>query len=414
MSAAVRGSNAYLLFVLTLTYAVNWADRQVVPILFPGMRADLGLSDTELGIIGGLAFSLIYAVTGFFFGVAADRYMRIYVIAGGLTLWSLATAAGGFATDFTTLFWARFFTGVGEASLFPCAISLIGERFPPDRRGRALGTFGISSALGAGIGIGLGGRLAETLGWRHVFLIYGLAGLLLLPLVLSLPEARRTPSGERHELPVKVLRDLLTDWPLLLMWLAGCLAIGSALGYAAWLPSFFIRNHGFDVTTTGTIFGIGSLIGGIGGSLLGGLLADRRAHVRFAGQFDVSVGSALIAIPLLLLTINNWTAPIFLTAGLVALIAIYAFFPPLQAVMVSLVPKERHGIASSLNVFFLGGLGSALGPFVVGFASDRTGSLHTALNVPVIGLLLAAFLAGAAGRLARRSRHAPLAPEARV
>src|SRR6185436_8665372 len=109
-----------LLFVLTLVGAINWADRQVVPILFPGIRADLGLTDTELGIIGGLAFSLIYAVTGFAFAVAADRYIRVYVIAFGLAVWSLATAAGAFVTGFQSLFWARFFTGIGEASLFPC------------------------------------------------------------------------------------------------------------------------------------------------------------------------------------------------------------------------------------------------------------------------------------------------------
>src|SRR6185369_13052661 len=149
MGSTFRQGNGYLLTVLTITSTMNWADRQVVPILFPGIRADLGLTDTELGIIGGLAFSLIYAITGFAFGVAADRTIRVYVIAFGLTVWSVATAAGAFATSFGTLFWARFFTGIGEASLFPCAISLIGERFPPERRGQALGIFGMSAAIGA-------------------------------------------------------------------------------------------------------------------------------------------------------------------------------------------------------------------------------------------------------------------------
>src|SRR5690606_23887846 len=121
------------------------ADRQVVPILFPAIKGELGLSDTELGIVGGLAFSLIYAISSFVFGYLADRTSRRAVIAFGLVAWSLATAAGGLATGFWTLFAARFFTGIGEASLYPCAMSLIADTIPPDRRGRAIGIVGASA-----------------------------------------------------------------------------------------------------------------------------------------------------------------------------------------------------------------------------------------------------------------------------
>jgi MFS family permease len=380
---------------------MNWADRQVVPILFPGIRAELGLSDTELGIIGGLAFSLIYAITGFAFGIAADRTMRIYVIAFGLTVWSLATAAGGFATSFWTLFWARFFTGIGEASLFPCAVSLIGERFAPEKRGGALGIYAVSAALGAGLGVGLGGRLTEVLGWRAVFFIYGGIGLLLLPLVLSLPEARRTATGGQHEVPWRVLRELLADTRLLCMWIGGGVAIAAALGFAAWAPSYFIRNRGLDVTQAGLLFGAGSLLGGIGGSLLGGKLADTWARTRHAAGLYVAFASAVVSVPLLLITINSASPWVFGPVGLLGLIAIYSFFPALQAVLVTFVPKERHGLAAALNVFFLGGLGSALGPFVVGVVSDATGSLHTAMMVPAIGLVMAAGIIALAIRAAR-------------
>lgn len=398
---SLRASNGYLLTVLTITSTMNWADRQVVPILFPGMRAELGLSDTELGVIGGLAFSLIYAITGFVFGIAADRYVRVYVIAFGLTVWSLATAAGGFATSFWTLFWARFFTGIGEASLFPCAVSLIGERFSAEKRGGALGIFGVAAAIGAGLGVGLGGRLAELFGWREVFFIYGGVGLLLLPVVLSLPEARRTLSSEHAVPPWRVVRELIADRRLLSMWLGGGVAIAAALGFAAWAPSYFIRDRGLEVTEAGLLFGAGAIIGGIGGSLLGGRLADRIGRTRFAAGLYVGFWSALIAIPLLIITINSASPWVFAPVGLAGLIAVYAFFPALQAVLLSFVPKERHGMASALNVFFLGGLGSALGPFVVGVVSDTTGSLHTAMMVPAIGLGIAAVLVGIAIRAAR-------------
>ena len=402
---SLRAGNGYLLVVLTLVSTVNWADRQVVPILFPGIRAELGLSDTQLGVVGGLAFSLVYALSGFVFGAAADRAVRVRVIAFGLTAWSVATAAGAFATDFTSLFWARFFTGIGEASLFPCAVSLIGERFPAAQRGRALGVFGMAAAIGSGLGIGLGGRLAELFGWRTVFLIYGSAGIVLLPLVLSVREAPRARPAQAHPPSWRIVRDLLADSRLLVLWLAGCVAIASGIGFSAWAPSYFVRHRGLDVTQAGALFGAAQLIGGIAGSIGGGLLADRRRRARRVGEFDVSLVAALIAAPLVVLTIASTTTWIFAPSGLVATTVIYGIFPPLQAVMVALVPPVRHGMASALNVFFIGGLGSALGPFFVGAVSDAV-DLPTAMMSTALGLVLAATLIALAARLARGWRPA--------
>jgi len=144
-AASWRHSPWYMLAVITAVNAVNWADRQVVPILFPGIRSELALSDTQLGIIGGFAFSLVYAGASFLFGYAADRTIRRNVVAVGLVVWSIATAASGLATGFGSLFAARFFTGAGEASLYPATMSLIAERFPVTRRGRAMGIFGAAA-----------------------------------------------------------------------------------------------------------------------------------------------------------------------------------------------------------------------------------------------------------------------------
>ncbi|HMJ13987.1 MAG TPA: MFS transporter, partial [Polyangiaceae bacterium] len=224
-------SESFLLLVLTAVGTVNWADRQVVPILFPGIRKDLNLSDTELGVIGGLAFSLIYALSSFAFGYAADRHVRKYVMAFGLVVWSMATAASGLADGFWSLFWARFFTGIGEASLYPCALSLIAERYAPTRRGRALGIFAAAAAIGGGLGIGLGGRLAETLGWQKVFFIYGGVGLLCLPLLLALHEPKRTQSLAHRESTLTALKAVVQDKRLLWLWGAGTLAMASGHGF---------------------------------------------------------------------------------------------------------------------------------------------------------------------------------------
>jgi MFS transporter, Spinster family, sphingosine-1-phosphate transporter len=395
-------SPAYLLFVLTLVGTVNWADRQVVPILFPGIRRDLGLNDTQLGIIGGLAFSLIYAISSFGFGYAADRHLRKHIMAGALVLWSLATMASGLATGFWSLFSARFFTGIGEASLYPCALSLIAERFSADRRGRALGIFGAAAALGSGLGVGLGGRLADVLGWQNVFFIYGGVGFLCLPFLLILREEKRSRTGDRAETTMTAIRAALRDSRLRWLWACGTLALASGQGFAAWVPSYFVRDLKLDVTQAGALFGGSALLGGIVGGYFGGALADRRRRARPGGEFDVSAGAAFVAALLVLLTLEAGPGIGSALGGLLATLAIYGLFPGLLSAMLSFVPAHRHGATGALNTLFLGGIGAATGPFLVGAASDGFGSLHMALYIPIVGLTLAALLAIRAGQVTRK------------
>jgi predicted MFS family arabinose efflux permease len=384
-----------MLAVITLVNAVNWADRQVVPILFPGIRAELGLSDTELGIVGGLAFSFVYAIASF--------------VVVGLVVWSAATAASGLATGFGSLFAARFFTGVGEASLYPAAMSLIAERFPVAGRGRAMGIFGAAAAVGGGLGVGLGGFLAETLGWRAVFFLYGVAGLVFVPLLLSVPEAPRDLDGDnRPEPPGRVIGILLRDRRLWVLWIAGMLMIAGGFGYAAWVPSLFVRTRGFEVAEAGYFFGIAALAGGMVGSLAGGVLADRFRRRRLAGELDLSALVALAAMPLVALVLVTANLPLLVVGGLLGPIAIYAFFPPLQTVLTEIVPQRRLGLAYAINILFLAGIGQALGPYVVGFVSDATGSLAAGLGMTVAAMGVASLLVFAAGAIVRRDT--PLAP----
>lgn len=396
-----RHSGAYLLVVLTLIGTVNWADRQVVPILFPSIRKDLGLNDTELGVIGGLAFSLIYALSSFGFGYLADRSLRKYLLAGGLVVWSLATAASGLAHDFWSLFWARFFTGVGEASLYPCAISLIGERVPPERRGRSLGVFAAAAAIGSGLGVGLGGFLAKRLDWHSVFFIYGAAGVACLPLILSLPESRRVRSHAEGEALWTAVRVTLSDTRLRWLWVTGTLAIASGQGFSAWIPSFFVRVLGLDLAAAGAVFGAAALLGGIAGGFLGGVLADRRRKQRVGGEFEVGLVAAISGAVLVVVTFSGGGGALSAVGGLLATLAIFAVFPGLLAAMLSFVPAHRQGVAGAIHTLCLGGIGTAAGPFIVGAASDRLGSLYLALYVPVVGLVLASMSAARAAWVTR-------------
>lgn len=407
-----RASSAFLLTVLVSANIINWADRQVVPILFGSIRRDLALTDTQLGVIGGVAFSLIYAVASFVFGYYADRTSRRTIIGVGLLAWSIATAACGLATGFWTLVGARFLTGIGQAAFYPCAMSLVTDGFAPNRRGLAVGLLGAAAAIGGGLGVGLGGHLADTLGWRNVFLVYGIAGVVLVPMVLALVEPARPPDdGEKEIETVQALKEVFGDARLLWIWFGGTLLLAAATGWAAWTPSFFERDLGFDATRAGVVFGAAQLVGGVAGSLLGGRLGDMRRSRRFGGQMDVSVLSALLAAPLFsLVLITSLPLWIIVAASVLGSLLVYAYLPSLQTAVAELVSPKRLGITFAVHVLFLSGIGAAVGPFVVGWASDHVG-LRNALTIPIAGILLAAAGAWIAGRVMRS--RTPLMSSAR-
>ncbi|HYC55967.1 MAG TPA: MFS transporter [Candidatus Binatia bacterium] len=397
-----RASSWYLIATLTIVNTINWADRQVVPILFPAIQEDLHLSDTELGIIGGLSFSIIYAVSAFVFGFMADRASRRMIILGGLISWSAATAAGGLATGFWSLFAARFFTGIGEASLYPCAMSLLTDRFAAVGRGRAVGTFGAAAAIGGGLGIGLGGRLAEVMGWREVFFLYGGAGVLLIPLVLLMREPERPDHAPEASVSIgKTITDAVGDRRLQAIWGTGVLMMASGIGWVAWVPTYFVRNLGFDMTQAGMIFGVVQILGGVAGSIIGGRMGDQYRARRLAGQLDVSAAAALISAPLLAVPLLGFPTPVLIAASILGSLAIYAYFPNLQTAVAEIVPPRRLGLTFAVHVLFLGGIGSSVGPFLVGWISDLTGDLRLALFVPVAAMVLAAPGASIAGRIIR-------------
>ena len=408
VAARWRQSPWYMLAVITAVNAVNWADRQVVPILFPAIRGEIELTDTQLGVIGGLAFSLVYAVSSFGFGYAADRTIRRNVVVFGLVVWSIATAASGLATGFGSLFAARFFTGAGEASLYPATMSLIAERFPVAGRGRAMGIFGAAAAVGGGVGVGLGGYLAQAVGWRNVFFVYGAAGLLLVPFLMSVPEARREAHGDHRREPARrVLGELFRDRRLLMVWMSGLVMMAAAFGYVAWLPSYLVRARGFDVAESGYLVGIAAMIGGVAGSMLGGMLADRFRKRRLAGELTLSALAAALSMPLVGLVLGTTSTPLLIVAGVLGPVAIYAFFPPLQTVLTEIVPQRRLGLAYAINILFVAGIGQGLGPVVVGRISDATGSLVTGLALTIVGMGAASLLAAAAGYVVRWDTERP-------
>ncbi len=188
---------------------------------------------------------------------------------------------------------------------------------------------------------------------------------------------------------------------MLTLWIAGLVMMTGGFGYGAWAPSFFVRVQGFDVAQAGYLFGFAALTGGVTGSLLGGVLADRFRRRRLAGELDLSAMVAFLAMPLVILVLASKWVPLLVIGGLLGPVAIYAFFPPLQTVLTEIVPQRRLGLAYAINILFLAGIGQALGPFLIGRASDATGSLTLGLYVGAIAMGLASVLALAAGRVIR-------------
>jgi MFS family permease len=249
------GSEAYARYalgMLLLVYAFNFTDRIILGILVPPIKAELHLTDTELGLLGGTAFALFYTALGIPIGWLADRVSRIWIMAISLALWSAFAAASGIAQNFGQLFLARLGVGIGEAGGVAPAYSLISDYFPPARRARAIYSFGIP--IGSAAGLLFGGLIASKVNWRMAFIVVGGLGLILAPLFryavrepvrggLDAPApGRRTPSLQDV---TRLLAGKISFWTLSL---GG--GTSSIMGYGMffWLPSFFVRSYHFSLT----------------------------------------------------------------------------------------------------------------------------------------------------------------------
>ncbi len=242
------GNRAWVLFILVLVYTFNFIDRQIVGILAVPIKADLALSDTQLGLMGGLAFALFYTALGIPVALLADRFSRTWIMTAALAIWSAMTAASGLATNFWQLFLARVGVGVGEAGGVAPAYSLIADFFPPAQRARALGAYSFGIPIGSAIGIVFGGVIASMVDWRMAFFLVGGAGMILAPVFrLTIKEPVRgqfdRPRADHVAAGLRNILRMLSRKPS--FWL---LAVGascsSMMGYGVffWLPSFFVRS----------------------------------------------------------------------------------------------------------------------------------------------------------------------------
>ena len=405
----------YVLALLVLVYTINFIDRIMLGILVPPIKAELGLTDTQLGLLGGTAFALFYTALGIPIGWLADRVNRVWIMTAALALWSAFTAACGFAQNFLQLFLARIGVGIGEAGGTAPSYSLLSDYFGPAERARALGIFSFGIPIGSALGLVIGGILASAIDWRAAFLVVGVAGLLLAPFLrLAVREAPRgglDSPGSPHEAapPLRTVVRLLfgkrSFWGLAL---AGGSSAMMGYGLLFWLPSFFMRGYGLTLVETSLYFGAITLVGGIAGMWLGGWLADRYGPRNRAAYALVPAGALLLSAPFHVLGVISPAESMGFLLFVIPTALHSIWVGPTLCAVQHLVPPNMRSLGSALFLFVNNLIGIGLGSLLIGAMSDAlsarygTDSLRYAILAGTAFYLLSATLfAATARRLAR-------------
>lgn len=370
------GYKRFVLVMLTIVYAFNFIDRQILVILQEPIKADMGLSDAQLGLLSGFSFALIYVTAGIPIAYWADRGNRRNIVSLALAVWSGMTALSGFVQNYGQLLAARIGVGLGEAGGSPPSHSMISDYFPPEQRGRALSFYSMGIYIGILFGFAFGGMIAEAFGWRMAFLVVGIPGVIfavVLRLTVQEPiRGRWDTAAETAQRPsfaetMAVLKQLPSFWYIAF----GC-SLMAFVGYGVgnFFPSFLIRNHGLSIGQVGMVLALVSGIGGAAGTYLGGYLGDRFGARDPRWYLWVPMCGGLIAFGpyLYVLLTDNTTHLLIILIFTNILTALY--LGPSIAMSHALVPPSMRALTSAILFFVLNMIGLGLGPFLTGLTSD--------------------------------------------
>ncbi|MBY0302839.1 MAG: MFS transporter [Sphingomonas ginsenosidimutans] len=395
--------------MLLLVYSFNFLDRQILSILAQPVKADLRLTDAQLGMLGGLAFAILYSTLAIPLALLADRTSRTWVITVSLAVWSGFTALCGAAGSFTQMFLFRLGVGVGEAGGVAPSYALIADTFRPEWRARALAIYSLGIPLGAAAGVLLGGYIAAAVEWRTAFFAVGIAGLAIAPafrwLVRDPPRAAATTDRE----PIGRVFAILAVKPAFWLLAFGA-AAGSMCGYgvAFWLPSLMMRSYGLTLVGTGQFIGALLLSGGVAGILLGGTLGDRLG-ARDRRWYALLPALCYVAgTPLFIAGVLTGSATAAFALFVVPQALVYVWLGPVLTAVQHLVPAHMRATASASFLLINNLIGLGLGSWVIGRLSDTlvptygAQSLRYAIAAGLCLYLVAgALMALASRRLAR-------------
>ena len=366
----------YALGLLTVVYTFNFVDRQLLSILQESIKADLLLSDQQLGLLTGFAFALFYTVAGIPIARYADRNNRRNVVAIAIALWSFMTAISGLVQNYLQLLLARIGVGVGEAGGSPPAHSMISDIFPPERRASALAFYSMGINFGILFGFLAGGWLNEFFDWRVAFFVVGAPGIVVALFVrYTLREPIRGLMEDRQ--------DVATDTPfpvvLNLLWSRLSfrhLAIGGALnafaGYSSsnWTASFMIRSHDMSTGELGTWLALIMGVGGAIGVFWGSYIAERLAKFDVRWYMWMPTITGMICVPFMIATYVVEGAYTALIVSIVPGVLFNVYLGNSLAMTHALVGLRMRAVASAILFFLINLIGMGLGPWGVGLLSD--------------------------------------------
>ena len=387
----------YVVGVLTFVYIFSFIDRQILNLLVRPIRRDLGISDTQMSLLMGFSFALFYTFFGIPLGRLADSKSRRTIIAAGFAVWSLFTAGCGVAKNFAQMLLMRVGVGIGEAALSPAAYSIIADYFPPKRRATALSVYSMGIYIGSGIAFIVGGIVAgiaakqeewilplvgATRPWQVVFFIVGLPGVFLALLMYTVKEPLRrgmrmakTADGKTQvaQTPLsEVIAYLSQNWKTFLCHNVGFALLSfSSYGSSAWIPTFFVRNHGWTEATAGQVYGWIVAIASTLGIVAGGRLADwmaERGYRDATMRVGLIVSLAWFPSGMLYPLVSDPTT----AAWLIVPSAFFASAPfgVAPAAIQQMMPNSMRGQASAIYLFVINLIGLGVGPTAVAMTTD--------------------------------------------
>ena len=371
-TARARGRNPrVVLAMLLLVYTFNFLDRQILGILAGLIKKDLTLSDTQLGLLGGVPFALLYSTLAVPLAILADRASRSRVIAGALIVWSGFTALCGGVSGFWQLFACRLGVGAGEAGGVAPSYALIAAYFEPARRARALAIYSLGIPVGSAAGVLLGAVIASHVSWRAAFVAVGLAGIAVAPVFLWLVRDPARGAAAADAAPVGAVFAILARKPSFwLMAFAASMSSMAGYGLAFWAPQVIARSYGFDLPHTAWFFGSLLLLGGTLGVFAGGVLADRLGGRDRGNYARLPAAAWAIAAPLF---IAGFLSPSPTLAWLLLFVPNalnILWLGPLVTAVQHLVPAHLRATASASFLFVNNLIGLGIGSWLMGHMSD--------------------------------------------
>ncbi|HEX6099299.1 MAG TPA: MFS transporter [Thermoanaerobaculia bacterium] len=399
-----------LLLFLTALNILNFVDRMLIASLAPLLIKDLGLSRAQIGLLSGFGFVFFYTFVGLFLGMAADRFKRLPLIAAGVGLWSAMTALSGSARSFMALAIPRIFVGIGEATLTPAALSMLGDAFPPRRLGLAVGVYYAGIPLGLATALISSSIIAPRYGWRFSFYVLGFLGLVATGLLFLFKEPERKRVAAVKERPAlrDIVRDLtraLVERKSLLLALVGgsllCYGSGAALLGVTWL----VEERGFAYADAAFRAGIVAVVAGFLGNVAGGAFGDFCERRFRAGRlWSLVIMTVVLAVPAWIFYSIAPGTPLWYACWLVTSAGTTAWFGPLFSAYQELAPAHTRSTMVAFALLVLNLLGVGPGPLITGMIGDRRSLTYGLLaSVIITAIAVIPFALAARSEAARTS-----------